>query len=350
MSNQPIADVETPDPWIIAGSQAFYLTFTLGNRVEIWASQSLEDFRNARKSLVWEPRGTNWGPGIWAPELHYINGGWYIYCTSERAGEGPQSHRTLVLESRHPDPMDASGWRFLGPLRGIPDHWNIDATVFTLRNELYCCYSGWPLGDSSDKEQDLFLVRLRSPVEAVPSSLTTISKPTHFWERPDGGKRGVNEGPTFLSMPGFRGIVYSAHGSWTCDYKLGILYLVGDDPCNPSSWKKRDEPLLISQNGECGPHGPGHASFVPSPYGDGKVFCVYHGTDKQDEGWANRKARIVLLGPESFQEDAQPLCCTFTGQGAPLMLGTCPAPDRSGGNQATDLFKKLGSKLKSKIH
>lgn len=175
--------------------------------------------------------------------------------------------------------MNASGWQFLGPLKGMPDHWSIDATVFSPSgHDLYCCWSGWPLGDSSDTQQDLFLVKMASPEQAIAESLVCISRADQHWERPDDGKRGVNEGPTWVSFPGFRGIVYSAHGSWTSEYKLGLLALVGQDPGRADSWVKRGSPLLVSgQPHEGGPFGPGHASFVPSPWNDGRIFCIYHG-------------------------------------------------------------------------
>lgn len=310
MSNRPICDRDTPDPWVIAANNHFYFTFTCGDRVEVWASQYLEDFRQAQKSTIWKPeKGAPWSADVWAPEIHLINGTWYIYFCAAQPGKGNASHRTLVLRSSNPDPLDPAAWSFLGPLKGIPDHWNIDATVFSMGpNNLYCVYSGWPLGDHSDTQQDLFLIKLSSPEVAIPESLTVISRASLPWERPEGGRRGVNEGPTWLSLPGFQGIVYSANGSWTCDYCLGVVALVGNDPCRESSWQKRQSPLLVCDKSS-GPFGPGHASFVHSPYNDGRVYCIYHGTEKRDEGWANRKARVLLMSPDMFHAQAPPVCC-----------------------------------------
>lgn len=165
----------------------------------------------------------------------------------------------LVLRSPNPDPMDPRSWQFLGPLKGMPDHWAIDATIFPLNGKLYCSWSGWPPGDASDTEQDLFIVELKSPEEAISETVRCLSKPTLEWERLD--NRGVNEGPQFLSTPAFTGIVYSACGSWTNKYKLGALQLIGSEPLNPASWRKWEDPLMISDPDEkCGPYGPGHAS------------------------------------------------------------------------------------------
>lgn len=198
----------------------------------------------------------------------------------------------------------------------MPDHWSIDATVFSPDTyNLYCCWSGWPLGDHSDTQQDLFLIKLASPEEAIADTLVCISKADQPWERPDGGRRGVAEGPTWVNCHGFRGIVYSAHGSWTSENKLALLALTGQDPLRPDSWVKRSAPLLTNERHRGGPFGPGHASFLPSPYNDGRVFCVYHATEKWGEGWTNRKARVLSMGPESFAPNAPSVYCAYGGGG-----------------------------------
>ncbi|WYZ46736.1 hypothetical protein EsH8_IX_000961 [Colletotrichum jinshuiense] len=315
MSNQTICDVDTPDPWIVAANGRFYFTFTLDNRVEVWSSDTLEDFNHCRKSVVWRPApGSPWSVNIWAPELHYLQGRWYIYTCGAPPGVGNPGHRTTVLRSSSHDPMDPDAWEFLGPLRGMPDHWSIDATVFSPDGgrSLYCCWSGWPLGDHSDTQQDLFLIKLASPEEAVADTLVCISRAEQPWERPDGGRRGVNEGPTWVDIPGaFRGIIYSADGSWTSDYKLGLLPLVGHNPLDPESWAKRSTPLLVSHKRCGGPYGPGHASFLPNPVDRSRVYCIYHATANYGEGWANRKARVIDLGANCFGPHAHSVCCAL---------------------------------------
>jgi len=346
MSNQTISNQDTPDPWLVPSpfhpphSPLFYLTFTLGNRIEIWSSSSLESFHDnshTRKTTIWQPQPNSpWSADIWAPELHYTHSTWWIYAAAAQPNLGNASHRTIVLRCLDQDPMvGAARWVFEGPLRGLPnDQWSIDATVFSPdpgpregggaqsdeQRRWYVCYSGWPLGDQSDTQQDLFLARLKTPLEADSKSLTCIGRAELGWERPDGGKRGVNEGPSWVDFraAGWRGIVYSGHGSWTSEYKLGLLRFTGgphDDLCNERLWRKRQTPLLISDKQMGGPFGPGHASFVPSPDGQ-RVFCVYHGTERDGEGWSNRKGRVVSMGPEAFQEQATPMCCAYRVCGA----------------------------------
>lgn len=337
MSNKPICNVDMPDPWMLEHHGKFYLTFTLGDRVEIWQSNHLENFHNCQKTVVWHPAPNSpWSADVWAPELHYLNGSWYIYTCAAPPGVGNPGHRTVLLKSSLADPMVAHGWQFLGPLRGMPDHWAIDMTVFSINgSDLYCCWSGWPLGDHSDTQQDLFLAKMASPEEAIRDTVVCISHADQPWERPDDGRRGVNEGPSWVNTQGFQGIVYSAHGSWTSDYKLALLALVGQDPLQPSSWAKRHAPLMTSDKDRGGPFGPGHASFLPSPYNDGRVFCVYHATENHGEGWANRKARVINLGPECFRPDASPMCCAYAGTNH-------AGPGGSHASQGEDMKVKVG--------
>lgn len=215
--------------------------------------------------------------------------------------------------------MEQSAWEFLGPLKGMPEQFSIDATVFSPNGQdLYICWSGWPPGDSSDTQQDLYVTQMVSPEEVIDASIlppVRISTPDQPWERFDGGSRGINEGPTWLSLPdgAFTGIVYSGHASFTSEYKLGLLRLVAPnaDPLDPKSWEKRPIPLLINDQSMPGPYAPGHASFLLSPdAGDNRVFCVYHATENWGEGFGNRKARVLALGPETFAPGARPVCCS----------------------------------------
>ncbi|KIW53008.1 hypothetical protein PV05_08613 [Exophiala xenobiotica] len=367
MSNIPIADIDTPDPWMLRHNNYFYLTFTCGNRVEIWMSQSMENFRSCQKITAWHPTpGTPWSIDLWAPELHYLHGTWYVYFCAAHPGQGNPSHRTVLLRSSSQDPMDAGAWSFLGPLQGLPDHWNIDATVLSLHNKLYCCYSGWPLGDHSDTQQDLFLIELADPEHALTNTLTCISRAELPWERPEGGRRGVNEGPTWLSMSScggeFEGIVYSANGSWTSDYTLGLLHYTGGDPLNGRSWRKRPKPLLRSCREKGGPFGPGHASFIPvvdegprnegpagSGWRSGRVYCIYHATEREGEGWNNRKARVLCLHGGHFHPSAESCCCSMRGM-AGLQERKSHEPVMHAEHHGSGLLHEIGNMLRKKIN
>jgi GH43 family beta-xylosidase len=179
----------------------------------------------------------------------------------------------------------------------IVRQWQIDGTVFTISDKLYFMYSGWPLGETSlDKVQELFIVSLSDPTHAN-SEPTLISSPTEDWEvyHDERGEHWIEEGPQFVRCEWFVGIVFSACASWSAEYKLATLALTDEsNPLAASSWRKSSGPVLRRhKERERGPYGPGHASFVEDERGE--LWCVYHATDRFDEGWENRKARAIKV-------------------------------------------------------
>ncbi|RWA06888.1 hypothetical protein EKO27_g8217 [Xylaria grammica] len=314
-----------PDPFVNSFCGQYYLTYTAGDRIEIWSSRSLVDIEaSATRHHIWKPpHGTNHSADIWAPELHALRGRWYIYYAAADPKLGNKSHRMYVL----------------GGPRRKRTRWAIDGTVFELDDQLYLAYSGWPLDSSelhqpshnyirhgypaqqplgsvnenaqhnhrrnassggnatastSDLVQNLFLMRLNNPSTAG-SRPVAVSLPQEPWEitRDHNGAHAINEGPQWLSSPDgrWRGLVYSCAGSWTHEYKMATLKYRGGEPLDPSSWQKSKAPLLQThKRSGTGPFGPGHGSFLD--VGGGNVIAVYHATDGPDDGWENRRARV----------------------------------------------------------
>ena len=189
-------------------------------------------------------------------------------------------------------------WEFLGKLQGLPDdQWAIDGTVFPLQGSLYFVYSGWPRGEHrSDLNQELFIARMTDAThchggpDGWPIRICKPDMP-HEITHDGNGAHGINEGPQWLVAPNgaWAGVVYSAAGSWTNQYKMCILKFnnPGGDPLDARSWLKDPIPLCQSAPGR-GPWGPGHGNFLNM--GD-EVLGVFHATDNPNDGWANRRAR-----------------------------------------------------------
>ena len=99
---------------------------------------------------------------IWAPELHIVDDYWWVYFCGGHPAKGNASHRMYVLRGPHSssDPMEpTSKFTFEGPVRGLPDHWAIDGTVFHINGELYMVYSGWQLHSNDDLKQELYITK-----------------------------------------------------------------------------------------------------------------------------------------------------------------------------------------------
>ncbi|KAI1656953.1 glycoside hydrolase family 43 protein [Daldinia decipiens] len=299
-STLTITSIGTPDPFVTLFRGRYYLTFTAGNRVEIWSSRSLADIESsAARHIIWTPpQGTDHSADLWAPELHALHGRWYVYYAAANPAHGNKSHRMYVLGGPPASEDPCRGqWEFLGRINEMPDHWAIDGTVFEMNGHLYFVYSGWPLDDpddSSDLIQQLYIMKLEDPTSAA-SPAIVISRPQHPWEitrEGNGTDHGINEGPQFLSSPdggiSWQGLVYSCAGSWTHEYKMGLLQYIGGDPLDPTSWRKGEEPLVQTRRHGTGPFGPGHGSFLNI---GGQVVAIYHATDSPTDGWENRRAR-----------------------------------------------------------
>ncbi|KAF2638803.1 Arabinanase/levansucrase/invertase [Massarina eburnea CBS 473.64] len=296
-----VTDQACPDPYVLWDKGTYYMTFTCGDRIEIWSADTLFDFeKRCRKETVWRPPpNTPYSGDLWAPELHNLNGRWYVYFAGADPVHGNKSHRMFVLNG--PDaslsPMDPGAWSFHGRLDGMPEEqWAIDGTVVTLNGSMCFVYSGWPFGNSHDESrQEIYIVEMTSPT-SVAGQPVRISTPDCPWEF--SGNSGINEGPQWLCSPygNWAGIVYSCAGSWTHEYKMNILYYTGGHPLAPTSWAKSTKPLLQAARDDTPPFGPGHGNFVAvtGPAGP-EVWGIFHATDAKT-GWEGRKARIMRVG------------------------------------------------------
>ena len=195
-------------------------------------------FITSVKPQMRPPGGADNSAGLRAPELHALQGRWYVYFAAAHPAHGNASHRMWVLGGppASQDPC-AGPWELLDSIRGMPeDHWAINGTVVELGEELHSTYPGWPTPNPNEPDliQQLFIIKLSSPVEAMSQSVQ-ICAPEEPWEK--SSNHGINEGPQFLCAPdgSWKGIVYSCAGSWTKDYKMSTLQFLGGDPLSAES-------------------------------------------------------------------------------------------------------------------
>jgi GH43 family beta-xylosidase len=280
------------DPWVIQKDGYYYYTHTVGNAIQLWKSRSLSEISAGETATVWTPPGE--GPNsrnIWAPEIHWLNGKWYIYYAADDGQN--ENHRMYVLESVTDDALGE--YKDLGQITDPSNKWAIDGTVLQKPDgKMYFIWSGWE-GDTN-VSQHLYIAPMSSPSK-ISGERVEISKPEHDWELV--GEPTINEGPQVLVSGRKINVIYSASGSWTDDYTLGMLSAdVSADPLAPASWKKFPKPVF-AKTGEV--FGPGHCSFVKSP--DGKEdWIVYHAAKTSGSGW-DRNVRMQRF---KWNEDGTP--------------------------------------------
>lgn len=268
---------DTPDPFVFEKDGMYYIAFTDGNGISVSASREMV-FSRFTYNLVKVFNNTmtdiaNAKSEYWAPEIHYFsadevdkdNAGWYIYFAADDGND--VNHRMYVL--RATDPEDAqSTYEMVGELKTAEDCWAIDGTVMQLGGKLYFVWSGHA---AEDNVQQIYIQEMESPSKMKDGARTLLAAPTESWERRNSP---LLEGPQALVLDGTAHIIYSANGSWTRRYCLGMLTLVGDDPLDASAWQKSDGPVF-EMSEENAMFGTGHASFVQNSI-DGTYWIYYH--------------------------------------------------------------------------
>ncbi|MBR6361014.1 MAG: family 43 glycosylhydrolase, partial [Clostridia bacterium] len=141
-------------------------------------------------------------------------------------------------------------------------------------------------GDT-DGGQNLYIAHMSDPLH-IDGERVRISSPLLPWERKG---MPVNEAPSVLYHQGRVFLFYSASGSWTDDYCLGMLTLCGRPDC-PASWVKSPLPALTKAETA---YGPGHCCFVQS---GGEDYIVYHANLESGTGW---NARSIRIQPVSYR-------------------------------------------------
>ena len=280
------------DPWVVEHNGKYYYCFSSGNGVSVGEIASPHQVTDKTARRVYTaPSGTMYSSEYWAPELHYIQGSWYIYVAADDGNN--DNHRMYVLKCTSQDPT--KNFRMVGQITDPTNKWAIDGTVLPIGDELYFVWSGWE-GDEN-VAQHIYIAHMSDPC-TIDSERVMISTPTFAWEKV--GNPLINEGPTALIHDGKIHIIYSASGSWTDNYCMGLLTFTGTDPLKRSSWKKSQISVFRQYPGVA--YGPGHCSVTTAI--DGSLWMIYHANLQAGTGW---NGRSVWISPITFKEDGTPV-------------------------------------------
>ena len=320
---------EGADPFVFRHTDGFYYFCQSEGDVGIavWKSKKLTD--KGVKRVVWMAPQEGWNTSeVWAPEMHFLNGRWYIYYAAD-SGQN-RDHRTGVLESVTADAQGEyvdRGMLYTGDdIVGKTDNrWAIDATPLEMGGKLYLIWSGW---EGTADEQWLYIAEMENPYTIRSNRVRMANNDDHLWERVDEKLtgRGLMEAPQVLRRDGWVHVTYSASGSWQPSYKLGRLTIrEGLDPMVPANWKKHPEPVF---RGNARVLGVGHASQTLSPDGS-EDWIVYHSKIDSAPGWR----RSVRMQPFRWNADGTPDFGEPVPEGVPL-----PLPSGEEPTHASDAF------------
>ncbi|CAA9499315.1 MAG: GH43_26 / GH43_27 / GH43 / GH43_31 / GH43_ 30 / GH43_33 / GH43_3 / GH43_8 / GH43_32 [uncultured Sphingomonadaceae bacterium] len=298
-----------PDPWITRVGEDYYYMHTLGDRLAIRRTRDISKLADAREVTIWTPpaQGPN-AQSIWAPELHRIDGKWYIYYSAAASGFDDDDHRgVFVLENAGDDPLSG---RWIDRGRVNTARTGIDGTSFEHAGKRYFVYSPYVGPDSV-----LAIARMTNPWTLTGPEVV-LARPNQAWERQGG--RQILEGPEFLLGPkGDLFMSYSGSACWSDDYALGLLSAPsGSDPMNAAAWTKSPRPVL-SKSPEKNVYATGHNGFFTSP--DGREnWIIYHANTGPDmKCTPKRSPRIQRFG---WTAEGRPDFATPVGEATPLAV------------------------------
>ncbi|KAL5363567.1 glycosyl hydrolase [Aspergillus floccosus] len=284
----PIRNPGGSDPALVYTGGYYYLLTTTWTDVEISRATSIEGLKTGEKKAVYSTTEASRCCNVWAPEVHYLGGKWYIYYT---AGNGDN----LDGQNLHVLAGGTTPWDDYTYAAQLTNEWAIDASVLRFNDWgnylMFSCFHGVTY-------QSLCVQKLGDDFISLTGDITVISQPTEDFETHG---TPVNEGPAALYMNGKTYIVYSASYCWTPYYCLAMLTWDGStDPSKASAWSKSDGCLLSSANGH---YGTGHNSFFQSPDGT-ETWTAYHATSNSAGACDN--SRYTMVQPVGSNSDGTP--------------------------------------------
>jgi GH43 family beta-xylosidase len=267
---------EIADPFVLKWNGEYYL-YTSGDPITAYQSADLIHWSSIGPVLQSSDKPEAWNQAdVWAPEVVYRNGKFYMYYTASRKSDdwrvGEMARRIGVATSLSPRGP------FLDSGKPVTPGWGIDGTVFRDPDggAEYLFYSY--LYEPHLPGAGIIADRLTSwnMVERKPSNITRGSE---AWEDKDGDPnngslRYTNEAPTVTKHHGRYYMMYSG-GSWdlpTYSLAYAASDLLPEGGLAGKGWHKFIPPILRSTPLV---DAPGHNALVKAPNNVDDV-CVYH--------------------------------------------------------------------------
>lgn len=293
------------DPFILRHSGVYYFIASVPeyDRLEIRRASTLAGLRHATPVVVWrKPERGPMSELIWAPELHFIQGKWYIYYAAAPTKALDHlnmfQHRMFALECADADPLTGT-WEEKGQIKTQFDTFALDATTFEHQGKRWYLWA--QKAPDIPGNSNIYLCEMANPW-TLKGEPVMLSKPEFDWEC-----RGflVNEGPAVLRHGERLFISYSASATDE-NYCMGLLWIdLAAEITNPHNWRKSPQPVFTTSY-ENRQYGPGHNSFTTTE--EGQDVLVYHARNYTEiEGDPlydpNRHTRLKLI---SWNEEGMP--------------------------------------------
>ncbi|MCD7938402.1 MAG: family 43 glycosylhydrolase [Tannerellaceae bacterium] len=308
------------DPWVFKGDDGYYY-FTASypmvgendpegyDRVILRRAETIEGLAEAEEISIWQEKEC---PScfryVWAPEIHQIEGTWYVFfTTSVSRNVWHIRPRIISCTLGERDPYNPECWENIGqlmePAAGDEysfTHFSLDMTHFSANGKHYVVWAEKP------NTSDILIASVdgKAPWK-VTSNYTLLTKPEYAWEHDH--DTWVNEGPAVIKNNGKVYLAYSA-SAVNHTYCVGLLYADEQaDLLNPASWTKLRYPVLSTEDLPADQNGPGHNSFTVDQYGNPVI--VYHARNPEEtiDGGLYDPGRHAFAKSVHFAFDGTPV-------------------------------------------
>lgn len=294
------------DPYITLGPDGYYY-FTASyptysardkegyDRIILRKSKTLEGLKDAEEKTVWDESDSKISYRfVWAPEMHYIGGKWYLYYAASSSPNNVWDIDCHVLMCTGNDPYNDS-WEEKGKFQAYEGDkasftgFSLDMTYFECKGKSYVIWAQKVNGGTSN----LYMAEVNpaEPWKTITKPLL-LTKPEYYWECVT---FPVNEGPSVLIHDGKVIVAYSASATGP-EYCIGYIYADENaDLMDSKSWTKQKTPALTSED-LIDEYGPGHNSFTQDE--NGNYIFVYHSRSRECyEGTCGYGAEDPLYDP-----------------------------------------------------
>ncbi len=290
------------DPSVVYHDGWYYYSFAkdyLGKPGLYMAkAANIYDIGNVRPKLIWAQALGEAGSevkSLWAPQLYFLEGNWYIYATCDVGLETTLSNgrrMPVIWRALTDDPHGE--YEYIGVIK------NVDMDVVSYNSPRIIQHGGkmYMINGSFFREEDCtnqhiqrtFISELSDPT-TVCSKAVVISSPVYDFEK------NIMEGPFPVYSPsGTLYVIFAAGHTRTDEYCTGIMRFNGtenDSLQDASKWEKFSTPLQFASY-ENGVYSPGAMVVTTTPDGS-ELLAVYHAKEYHYSAYTMRRLFVQKL-------------------------------------------------------
>lgn len=217
--DNPIAE-QRADPWVYKTDDGtYYLIATVPDydRIVLRKANTINGLKTAEEKTLWTKHEKGvMGHHIWAPELHKVDGKWYIYFAAGEA-ENIWNIRMWALSTDAEDPMEGT-WKEEGQIKTDIESFSLDATTFEHKGKRYMI---WAQNVRGGEHGTALVMSEMKDATTLTGPEIVLTEPEFNWERI---KYNVNEGPAVIKHDGKIFVTYSASAT-NDNYCVGLLWI-----------------------------------------------------------------------------------------------------------------------------